>query len=46
MKKRVKDKLRSKFLKMIAMKEEELTKRNLIVDSPLNNLSEHDIKED
>jgi len=28
------------------MKEEELTKRNLIVDYPLNNLSEHDIKED
>jgi hypothetical protein len=31
---------------MISMKEEELTKRNLIVDYPLNDLSEHDIKAD
>ena len=31
---------------MIARKEEELTKRNLIVDYPLNNLSENDIKVD
>ena len=31
---------------MISMKEEELTKRNLIVDYPLNNLSYNDIKPD
>jgi hypothetical protein len=31
---------------MILMKEEELTKRNLILDSPLNELSEHGIRAD